>query len=228
MKLLIINPNSSEKVTSNLKNIVVPPPETELEFYTAPSEAPPEIDGAATSAKSEEVVLPDLISTNAVENYDGFLVCCYLDHPLVHSIRKLTSKPVLGIMQATLLWGLANQRKLFVLTSVSAWEPLIDQGIKDFVGTDEFPIKRFEHTRALNVSVLDLSEPAEFKKISDKVTQFLDEFGSDINCVLLGCAGMAGLDEKLSTAFPGIEFVDSVKVGVEYLAAEVRFMAQQK
>ena len=39
-------------------------------------------------------------------NYDGYLVCCYSDHPLVYSLGKLTKKPVMGIMQATLLFAL--------------------------------------------------------------------------------------------------------------------------
>lgn len=49
------------------------------------------------------------------------------------------------------------------------------------------------------------------------------EYASDnIDCVLLGCAGMAGLDEKLHAEFPHIVFIDSVKAGVEFLVSLTR------
>lgn len=44
-----------------------------------------------------------------------------------------------------------------------------------------------------------------------------------MKCVLLGCAGMAGLDKKLGNTFPGIKFIDSVKIGVQFLESLVRF-----
>lgn len=43
-----------------------------------------------------------------------------------------------------------------------------------------------------------------------------------IDCALLGCASMAGLDEKLLELYSGVVLVDSVKVGVEFLLALIR------
>ncbi|KAK6462218.1 Asp/Glu/hydantoin racemase [Scheffersomyces coipomensis] len=228
-KVLIINPNSSKKVTDNLTKILIEPLEVKFSFYTAPTTAPAEITGESTSILSEQVVLPDLVSKGLVEQYDGFLICCYSDHPLIHSLGKVTDKPILGIMQATLLYSLSNPfiTKSFILTSVNEWEPLLDQGIIDFVGNEnnQFPSKKFERTKGLDVSVLSLSNPEEYQKIYNRVDSILnDEYkDSGINCVLLGCAGMAGLDEKLTQSFKGIQFIDSVKVGVELLAALIRF-----
>lgn len=226
MSILVINPNSSQKVTDNLQKILVAPPGIELAFYTAPPAAPKEIDGEATLKLSEEVVLPDLVSKNLHKKHLGYLVCCYSDHPLVYSLAKKADAPVLGIMQATLLYSYANARlsKSFVLTSTSGWNELLDKAIVSFSGADTFPTKKFQKTRALDVLVLNLSDPQEFKKISDRVETFLDEYRHDnIDCILLGCAGMAGLDEKLSAKFPGVVFVDSVKIGVEFLTGLMRF-----
>lgn len=226
LSLLVINPNSSDKVTNNLEKILVAPPGVELTFYTAPTSAPKEIDGNHTSILSEQSVLPDLLAKDVASKYDGFLICCYSDHPLIYSFGKHTKKPILGIMQATLLYGLLNPsvNKLFILTSVDEWEQILDTAITSFVGTDEFPAKKFQKTKALNVSVLNLSDPEEFSKIYNKVKHFLEAYSEDnIDCVLLGCAGMAGLDAKLTEAFPGIQFIDSVKIGVELLTSFVRF-----
>lgn len=228
--ILVINPNSSKKVTDNLKTILVPPPGIELAFYTGPPSAPKEIDGAESLILSEQAVLPDLLSQELEKKHDGYLVCCYSDHPLVHSLAKKTTAPVLGIMQATLLYSYSNARltKSFVLTSTSGWNDLLDKGIVDFAGAGTFPSGKFQRTRALDVLVLSLSDPEEFKKITTRVEAVLHEYAADnIDCVLLGCAGMAGLDEKLTAKFPGIVFVDSVKIGVEFLTGLMHFGATQ-
>lgn len=228
--ILIINPNSSVNVTNNLKDILVKPPQVEFKFYTGPPEAPKEINGNETSVLSERAVLPDLLKKGIIDKYDGFLVCCYSDHPLIHSLGKHTDKPILGIMQATLLYALLNPSvtRLFILTSVNEWEPLLDKAITDFVGANEFPSKKFQKTKALDVSVLSLSDPDEYSKISTRVSDILNkEYAHDsINCVLLGCAGMAGLDEKLRGSFQNVQFIDSVKVGVEFLTGLIRFHNQ--
>lgn len=228
--ILIINPNSSVGVTNNLKDILIKPPQVQFEFYTAPPEAPKEINGNETSILSEKVVIPDLLEKGTIDKHDGFLVCCYSDHPLIHSLGKHTHKPILGIMQATLLYALLTPSvsRLFILTSVNEWEPLLDKAITDFVGASEFPTKKFQKTKGLDVSVLSLSDPEEYSKISTRVKDILNkEYAHDnINCVLLGCAGMAGLDEKLNESFPEVQFIDSVKVGVEFLTGLIRFYKQ--
>lgn len=222
-KLLVLNPNSSQSVTDNLRQTVTQPKTVELSFYTAPELAPKEINGEESSLESEKVVLADLKDQNL--NYHGILVCCYSDHPLVRSLAKLVDCPVMGIMQATLLYALLNGsiRRLFILTSVSEWLPLLDKAIVDFVGAETFPKGKFQQTRALDVNVTNLSDPEEFAKIEKKVAGFLEEYKHDqIDCVLLGCAGMAGLDKKLGEKFP-LQFIDSVKIGVDILTGLMQF-----
>lgn len=224
--ILVINPNSSKKVTDNLKDILHAPEGITLEFYTAPAAAPKEIDGVETLILSEKATLPDLLEKLLHRAHDGFLVCCYSDHPLIGSLAKQTDRPVLGIMQATLLYSYANARlnKLFVLTSTSGWNQLLDDAITSFAGCGAFPSHKFQKTRALDVSVLSLADPREFKKISDRVDTVLEEYAEDhVDCILLGCAGMAGLDAKLTQLYPGIVFVDSCKIGIEFLLGLMRF-----
>mgnify|MGYP004708584401 FL=1 len=222
INILVINPNSSQKVTDNLEAILVAPEGTKFHFYTAPGNGPKEIT-PELSALSAEVALPDLLKKD-LNQYDGFLVCCYSDHPLVPQLARNIDKPVLGIMQATLIYALLSARKLFILTSTNEWENVLDKGVIDFVGALEFPLGKFEKTKGLDVSVLSLSDPKEFAKITNRVEEVFTEYSElHIDCVLLGCAGMAGLDEKLTAKFPGVKFVDSCKVGVEILGGLIRF-----
>lgn len=222
--ILVINPNSSAKVTDGLRAMLTPPPGITLEYYTAPPSAPKEIDGAETLDLSEKAVLPDLLQRKLHTAHDGYLVCCYSDHPLVLSLARETKLPVLGIMQASLLYSYANARltKLFVLTSTSGWLPLLDQALTAFAGSGVFPSAKFYPSKALDVLVLSLADEAEFNKIVTRVKAVFGEY-PDADCVLLGCAGMAGLDEKLGEVFPDVVFVDSVKAGVEFLCGLMRF-----
>lgn len=225
VKILVINPNSSEKVTKNLEKTITQPENVELFFYTGPPDSPKEIT-PTTSLQSEKAVLEDFkVNINDRLDYDGYLVCCYSDHPLVHTLGKLTQKPVMGIMQATLLFALLQPTKLFILTSTSEWELVLDQSITDFVGANNFPTKKFEKTRGLNVNVTNLADEEQFDQIY-KVTKSIFNEYQDVGCVLLGCAGMAGLDRKLGEKFPNVRFIDSVKIGIEQLTTLIRLDRQ--
>ncbi|KAI5958354.1 DCG1 [Candida theae] len=227
MKILLVNPNSSANVSHNMRAVLSPPDGVELETYTAPESAPREITGVETSKTSESIVLDDIKKRNIADNYDGFVVCCYSDHPLIRSLAALSGKPVIGIMQATLLYALsnANLQKSFILTSTSGWEPILDKGIVDFMGVDKFPAKKFQRTIGLDIAVTNLANEEEYGKIRIKVADILNEKYKDdeINCVLLGCAGMAGLSAKLAADFPGVLFVDSVEIALEFIVGLVRF-----
>ena len=229
-KLLVINPNSSESVTANLKPVLPKANDVVWEFYTAPPAAPREITGKQTSIESEQIVLEDIKQKELYKTYDGFIVGCYSSHPLITSLSKLARKPVMGIMQATLVYALANPQvtKLFILTSTTEWEPLLDEGILDFVGASEFPSRKFLKTRGLDVSVTSLANEEEYSKIRDRLCSILasDESYKDVDCILLGCAGLAGLDAKLAADFPHIRFVDSVKVAGTMLHSLVQYESQ--
>lgn len=225
--VLVINPNSSVKVTSDMKALLPEIPQFSYDFYTAPASAPKEIDGSETSILSESIVFPDLL-TKDLFHYDAYLVCCYSDHPLIYSISGHVNKPCMGIMQGTLLYSLSNVRynKLMILTSFKSWEPILDDAIVSFFGTGQFPDSKMAKTQSLNINVLNLNNPDNFNQIVHKVTSILLEQqtkGNNIDCILLGCAGMAGLDLKLTKLFPHIKFVDSVRVSTELLSSIVRF-----
>lgn len=216
-RFLIINPNSSQSVTDNLKDILPTPPATHLTFYTGPPNAPPEIDGPETSRESTEACLPDLLAHH-VDHYDGYLVCCYSDHPLIYELRKHTSKPVLGIFQATVTYAVTKSPEKFgILTSTGSWEPILDIAVDDFFGAK---VPLFTGTVASNIEVLKLSDPKYFKELVARARICVD---AGAKTVLLGCAGLSGLEGKLEAEFPGVRFIDSVKIGSELLNALVRF-----
>lgn len=222
-KVLVINPNSSEKVTGDMEAILAHNSGIDYDFYTAPSAAPKEISGTETSIKSERVVLPDLVDKRLL-NYDGYLVCCYSDHPLIYSLKTYTSKPIMGIMHGTLLYSMMNPslQKSIIITSFSSWEPILDEAIMKFFDTDKFPSNRMAATKSLDINVVNLNNPETFQAIVGRVALIL-KGDAAIDCVLLGCAGMVGLDAKLAAQFPGIKFIDGDKISMELLTSLIRF-----
>jgi hypothetical protein len=125
MKILVINPNSTESVTVGLKEALDPvaPPGVELGYFTAPSKAPPSSHTFHLSCLCGVYCFEELLSIGAFEEYDAFLVCCCsgkqspdavlqllrssrlrTDHPLQHMIRdhlRTTSrKPAIGMFEA--------------------------------------------------------------------------------------------------------------------------------
>ncbi len=214
---LIINPNSSKSVTDNLEEILPVPPNTTLKFYTGPPNAPPEIDGPETSRQSTEACFPDL--RDHYMDHDGFLVCCYSDHPLIYKLREITKKPVLGIFQASVTYAVTTSPSKFgILTSTSSWESILDQAVKGFFGGVDVPL--FTGTVASNINVLKLGDPKYFKKLVERAKICVD---AGAKTILLGCAGLSGLEKKLEAEFEDVKFIDSVKFGSELLNTLVRF-----
>lgn len=220
VNILVINPNSSVSVTETIREAIGPRSDIDLGYYTAPPTAPKEINGDETAAQSEAAVLEDLKKNSAlVDGFEVFLVCCFSDHPLVYSLPRLTGKPAVGMMQATLAYTIltATIEKLIILTSVRSWEPLLDKALARFMGTGTFPSGKFEKTRALEVGVVDLAK--SFEIVCQRMESILGEYKGSVNAVILGCAGLTGMGPQLQKRFRGIEFVDGIITGVEFLSS---------
>ncbi|KAG7700626.1 hypothetical protein KL930_002190 [Ogataea haglerorum] len=171
MKLLIINPNSSQSITDNLITVVRPIPEFQFDFFTGPPSAPSSINNSHDGKVSAKACLGKLKSDLAYLEYDGYLVCCYSDHPLVGDLRELVSVPVMGIFQASLLYSLnyaTEATKVGILTSNKSWEQILDNSLLDFFDSRNLP-KFMTPTLAADVDVLRLTDPENYAKIKKKI-----------------------------------------------------------
>ncbi|ODV97329.1 hypothetical protein PACTADRAFT_32800 [Pachysolen tannophilus NRRL Y-2460] len=216
-------------MTDNLKPLVKELSFTSLykiEYYTGPASSPPEISDLETSLISTNSCLPELESQ--IDEYDGFLIACYSDHPLIYKLRELTSKPVLGIFAASIMYALAYTptHKFAILTSNNEWEKLLNESLHKFFYGKEFNSDNdnmallpsfVEPTLASNINVLELKDPEKFEELQNKVSYLVNEKG--VKIILLGCAGLSGLDKKFCNIFEGVIFVDTVKIGVGLLVS---------
>lgn len=192
MKILFINPNTSESFTIRIKEIAntYALPETLVVAKTAVS-GPGSIESVFDEALSLQGTLE--VAIVELENVDGFVIACYSDHPAIAALREITDKPVLGIAEASMYMACLLGRKFSIITTNREWEPLLWDAVKHY-GLAE----RCASVRTTNLAVLALeSAPPEeiYQLILQTSRMSLEEDGAEVIC--LGCAGMAGLDKRL-------------------------------
>lgn len=145
-RILVINPNSSIEMSNTLRTMVRPPPGTMVQYYTT-ADGPSSIDGVRTSIQSTAAALGPLIHGNALGGHDGFLVACYSAHPLVECLREMTSKPVMGIFQASIFWALSLGGRFGIVTTNQRWDYILTKSVHDLIGSK------------CNVAAIPLFEP---------------------------------------------------------------------
>ncbi|KAF5392748.1 hypothetical protein D9757_000846 [Collybiopsis confluens] len=225
MHLLIINPNSSDSVTDGLIQSLHPPPQTKLSFYTAPSNAPPSINDLVTANLSATACFLDLQEKQFLDQYDGFLVCCFSDHPLTHMLRETTSKPTIGIFESAITQALLLGSRFGIVTTGTGYKADINRGVQAFMGGNS---QRFAGVLTTGLGVVEL-RTGDPQKIEKNMKECSGKMAREADVILLGCAAMTGMErlviqgaaEAIPEA-PPIRVVDGAKAGVEMLAGLVR------
>jgi Asp/Glu/hydantoin racemase len=242
----------------------LPPPT----FFTAP-EGVPSINNGEDCHHSAEVVLPYLTgaksasssassssppsstatSSSLLDTHSAVLIACYSVHPLVSLLKSpslsSSSKPVLGIFEASLLASLAllagspATDQFGIVTTGAVWEKLLSDGVRDFLGggAEGEKSSRFAGVATTGLNAIELHEapPAEVKQrlkdASKRLLRSSREKGGRLRAVCLGCAGMAGMDETVREACveelgeeegAKVSIVDGVKAGYAILEGMVR------
>ncbi|CAN6638043.1 hypothetical protein TRVA0_016S02432 [Trichomonascus vanleenenianus] len=215
--ILVINPNSDASVTENLKHIMDPAPDTTYKFFTAPS-GPSEIDSYNKEIESASICLKELLPV--MDQYDAFLVACFSEHPLIKLLKEHTSKPVLGIFQASVLHAMAfGGGKFAIITTSKSWEAPLDKAVLSFLGSHS----NFAGTFPTGMHIPDLqSLPKEEigKNYAAAVQKAVDRGAVNF---ILGCAGMTGMEEYIkAVAGPKARVIDGVISGAEMLVGMLR------
>lgn len=244
-KLLVINPNTSTEMTEGLARMVrdafasqggtiVP-----IELYTA-LKGPASIDNEVHAMESARLVIEDLIVSGKITQYQAFLVACYSVHPLVGFIRGELEKVglrahVMGIFEASILTALSllpqtsGVGRFGIVSTGQYWEKALSDGVKNFLGTNSGQENtRFAavSTTGLNADQLHSMPKVEVQdRVKAAVKSLMDKNG-DVSVIILGCAGMAGLDDVVREALvekygekvgKGVFILDGVKCGIGML-----------
>ena len=214
MRILVINPNSTEAVTRGIDQAVEP-----LRMTGGPAidcvtlkEGPP---GIETQQHVDSVVQPLLNLVRAKEaKYAAFVIACYSD-PGLHSVREATKKPVLGISECGILTALTLGHRFGVIAIL---EKSIPRHLR-YVGALGVT-ERLAGELAVGIPVVELSnEEKTFRRMVEVGKALRERHGADV--VVMGCAGMARYRKPLQDEI-GIPVVEPTQAAVAMAIGRVR------
>jgi Asp/Glu/hydantoin racemase len=158
-RILVVNPNTSVFVTKRLEAILsgLNLPNTVLSYWTCPT-GPSIIKTEADMYESTAHCMPLLMEI--IDNYDGFLGACYADHPLTRLLQSYAgSKPVVGVFDASInaaLQLVGPGRKFTILTTGSAFEGILRQGVEALLRENTSQLAKFGGVVGSGIGLRDL------------------------------------------------------------------------
>ena len=214
MRILVINPNSTEAVTRGIDEAVEP-----LRMAGGPAidcltlkEGPPGIE----TQQHVDRVVPHLLSlvSQKESQYAAFVIACYSD-PGLHSVREVTKKPVLGISECGILTALTLGHRFGVIAILQKSIPRHLRYV-GAMGVSE----RLAGELPVDLPVVELSnEQKTFGRMVEVGKALRERHGADV--LVMGCAGMARYRKPLQDAI-GIPVVEPTQAAVGMAIARVR------
>ncbi|GAA5937920.1 hypothetical protein JCM3775_002396 [Rhodotorula graminis] len=230
--ILVINPNSTRAITDGLRDALEPyrAQDVALSYYTAPSHAPTGIRDFRTGIMTAAICFSDLDATGALERHDGFLVCCFTDHPLQHMIREhlgpTSHKPCIGMFEAGVSKALMLSRKFGVLSTGTGPKPLLSKGVMNFLGAASSD--RWAGGVTSGISIEELREPGARVEVERRMRETAAQVARNgADCIIMGCAGMAGMEPLVlegvrEAGLPDVRVVDAAVAGLAMLVGMVQ------
>ena len=210
MKILVINPNSDAEMTgyiemtagkfckgvNNLKIQVISTPGANL-FIGTYQDIAQSVPGMLEVIKREE------------NNYDGFLIACGLD-PNLDLMKEVSNKPVVGIAESSMKIATILGHRFAIIqlseASIPRKEELIKKYNMDKLGIPVAGGKQVIHFR-------------DYTQIKEVAIKAIEKYRAEV--LVLSCAGMSGLDEKLSQEID-IPVLDGIKCGLIILTGIIK------
>jgi allantoin racemase len=212
MKIMVINPNTSESMTNHLRQELtrMKRPDTELTVVCA-ERGPETIESAYDEAHAVPPTL-ELVKRANEEGYDAVVLACFSD-PGLEAAKEISDIPVIGIEESTLHVAAMLGAKFSVVTPrkeriASRREHVHMRGMDHFLAS----------VRSLDLSVAETD--ADPERTKTKVFQVgrlaVEEDGAEV--IVLGCAGMAGYAPEMESKL-GVKVLDPSAVALKVAEA---------
>jgi len=212
LKILCINPNSSQEVTVGIEKIckeyLLPNTEIEVKYI---KEAPPDIESYRDAAVSVKYLLDKFKKWK--EQYDGFIIACHSDVG-VDLLRELTEKPVIGIGEASMLFALPLGHKFSILSLKRKKIPQKEDLVRKY-GLEN----RCASIRITGLGVIASDEEKREKLMKEGIKAVKED---EAEVLILGCAGMAGFDKEIEKIV-GVPVIDGVVSALLIMESLIRY-----
>lgn len=198
MKIVVINPNSSEEMTKDIRRTAEEFVGDRFEVITVLTPGAPEfIDGYADDAAA----LPGMIEIvkKMESDADAFIIACHGD-PGIDVLKEISHKPVVGIGEASMKIATMLGHKFSVLTTS-----------RKSIAGKEAEVEQYR----LMSSLASVRVPDEEKEYETETDAYYEAgvLARDIDnaeVMVLGCAGLTGLDEVLTKRL-NVPVLDGIK-----------------
>lgn len=197
MRILIINPNSSSEMTRTIEKAAqsFAAGEFEVVCRAAPG-APPFIESYEDQARAAPGMIKLLRDNH--EAFDAFVVACHCD-PNLDLMKEISRKPVVGIGEASMkIASMLGHRFSVVSTAAHS------------IPNKEALIEKY-HLQGLLASVRAPEGAGKGKTPEETYSRTARDAvrkdGAEV--IVIGCAGMAGLDKRLQGKL-GVPVLDGV------------------
>jgi allantoin racemase len=215
MRLLVINPNTTQSMTDGIRLLArsVALPDTEVEAVSPPW-GPASIEGHMEEAVSAAATLEVVARTAG--DYDGVIIACYGD-PGLYAARELSPVPVVGIAESSMLLACTIAHRFSVVTVVDRIRPMIVDVVRRY-GLAE----RCASVRGTTLPVLGIEQDpdAAVREIVAESRRAIEEDHAEAIC--LGCTAMGPLEDRVREELAGVPVLNGVTAAVKMLESLVQ------
>ncbi len=212
MKIMVINPNTSESMTENMRRnlLRIKGEDTEL-VVTCPDQGPETIDSSYDAALTVPPTL-QLVQKANKEGFDAVIIAAFSD-PGLEAAREISDILVVGIEEVTLHVAAMLCGKFTVLTPI---KNRIPHKYKEVQNYKLDPWLASVRTTDMTVADTDANTKLAKSRILEVAHQAVEEDGAEI--IILGCAAMVGYHEDISREL-GIVVLDPTTVTLKICEA---------
>ncbi len=214
MKIKIINPNTTLRMTREVEEIAKKYASVGTEVYAvSPPTGPDSVESLYDEALAVPGVISEVIKGDREEGADAFIIACFGD-PGIEAAREVTDKPVIGIAQAAITVARLMAPNYSVLYVLDRSQKIIENVLALHDAE-----KHCCSIRSIGMSVLDSEDKEKLlAALMKQAKRCRDEDGAE--CVLLGCAGFVQFAETMTKEL-GILVLDGVVPAVRLCEALV-------
>lgn len=214
MRLLAINPNTTEAVTEKVVRVGQALAPTGVEIIGATGRF-----GARYISSRAAAVIAGHATLDAYaahgEGVDGVLLACFGD-PGLFALRELASCPVLGLAEASCQAAAAGGRRFSIITGGERWRPMLTEFVADLGLSSALASIRAVAPTGGEIAA---NPSAAYDVLAAAATDAARADGADV--VILGGAGLVGIAAAVRNRVP-VPVLCSVETGFHMAFAHLQ------
>lgn len=213
-KILVINPNSSIKMTEDIKATVEDLPKDEFEIDVIYMRNAPTVLESFQDYTLAGAEILKFLKTYNLNLYSGILLACFGD-PCLFAIKEAVDIPVIGIAEASFSRALLLGYRFSVIAASDKAVPMMESLIDSYCLQE-----RNAGTMTLQTNIeAFLDNPVLLKeKLLDSIHRAKEKRAE---VLILGCAGMTMVSKEELEEETGVEIINPIITGISTLKAIV-------